>query len=60
MIRRRIFIFHATEAARHARENGFDAATANEIDEEIISAAKNAAQAWADQLGELREKQKGV
>jgi hypothetical protein len=60
MIRRTIFLYRASEALRHARENGFDKASASEIDEEIISAALAVAQAWSDQLSALRAKQKEV
>jgi hypothetical protein len=54
MIRRRIFLHHASEALRHARENGFDAATANEIDDEILTATLQASEAWADLTSALQ------
>jgi hypothetical protein len=54
MIRRRIFLHHASEAMRHARENGFDAATANEIDDEILTATLQAAEAWSDLTSALQ------
>jgi hypothetical protein len=54
IIRRRIFLHHATEALRHARENGFDDASANEIDDEILTAALQASEAWADLTSALQ------
>lgn len=60
-IRRRIFMHHASEALRHARENGLDKATRKEITSEIISASQQAAEAWADLTEEFqRRSNKGV
>jgi hypothetical protein len=53
MIRHRIFLHRASEALRHARENGFDDAFANEITEEIVDASWKAADAWADLNSDL-------
>lgn len=47
-VRRRVFLYHAEDSVRHAKENGFDKAKNSEIDDEIISAAQAAAEAWAD------------
>ena len=46
-IRRQIFLNRASEALRHARENGFDKVVASEITPEIIAASSKAAGAWA-------------
>ena len=46
VIRRHNFLHHAAEAKRHALENGFDKASDNEIDDEILSAARAAKAAW--------------
>jgi len=57
-IRHRIFMHHASEALRHAHENGFDDALANEITEEIIDASWKAADAWADLNSDLEQRAK--
>jgi hypothetical protein len=44
--RRQNFLHHAAEAKRHALENGFDKTSDNEIDEEILGAARAAKAAW--------------
>jgi hypothetical protein len=56
MIRHRIFMHRASEALRHARENGFEAASANEITDEIVAASSQAAEAWADLTSELQRR----
>jgi hypothetical protein len=48
MIRHRIFLHRASEASRHARENGFEQAAAEEITPEILTASLQAAEAWSD------------
>lgn len=47
VIRRQNFLHHAAEALRHALENGFDKASDDEIDDEILSSARAAVAAWA-------------
>jgi hypothetical protein len=56
MIRHRIFMFHATEAARHAREHGFNKAADSEITDEIVALAKTTAKAWTDQAAALERR----
>jgi hypothetical protein len=53
MMRHRIFVHHANEATRHAREHGFDKAADSEITDEIVELAKTAAKEWTNQAAAL-------
>jgi ParB-like chromosome segregation protein Spo0J len=56
MIRHRIFMYRATEAARHAREFGLEKASSEEFTDDVIEAALNAAEAWSDLTSALQER----
>jgi len=60
MIRYRIFVHRASEALRHARENGFDKASTQEITDEILELAATAAKAWADVYATLQRRAKHI
>jgi hypothetical protein len=55
-IRHRIFLHHASEALRHASENGFDRASMQEIDGDVIAASSRAAEAWIGVTASLRRR----
>lgn len=56
MIRHRIFMYRATEAARHAREFGLEKASSEEFTDDVIEAALNAAEAWSGLTSALQER----
>jgi hypothetical protein len=56
MIRHRIFMYRATEAARHAREFGLEKASSEEFTDDVIEAALKAAEAWSALTSVLRQR----
>lgn len=57
-IRHRIFVHHASEAVRHAHDNGFDRAAPTEITEELIAMSLQAAEAWSALANKLQQRMK--
>ena len=55
-IRHRIFMHRASEALRHAEQNGFEKAATKEITKEIIQIALAAAEAWSSLTSELQRR----
>jgi hypothetical protein len=58
--RRRVFLVRAKQSVEHAEKNGFDKASNLEIDDEIITAARDAADSWFKVLESLQRRTRTI